>query len=342
MNDKYLRIASEEAYASPGLVAGYRRLLEEGVSDIGFTRLWKHHFRPSYDRMISLLCSLDHQRLEDMERVGVDHQVVAPTAPGFELFDPSEGRDLAMECNELIARACRESPDKFTGLAGVYLQDPDFSVQEIRRASRELDLKGVVINSHARGRYLDEDEFDAVIKAVVEEDLAIYLHPNTPNNEMIGPLLERGLEGAVFGFGMDTSLHLLRMLFGGVFDRYPSLRLVLGHMGEGIPLSLYRLDYYARTNAALRRYPDAHQLELLPSDYFRRNIWCTTSGFAWEPALRLVRDGIGPNRTLYAMDYPYQVHKEELEFHEKLELPADELRYLFESGAKEVFRIDSV
>src|SRR5690625_6783790 len=116
-------VAAEEAYAPKNLLEGYRKLLANGSEDIGFDRLWSYQFKPVNDLVSDRLSNLDDLRLSDMEKLGVDHQVVAPTSPGFELFEPAEARDLTMETNDLISQACKKYPQKFTGLAGIYLQD---------------------------------------------------------------------------------------------------------------------------------------------------------------------------------------------------------------------------
>jgi 5-carboxyvanillate decarboxylase len=167
----------------------------------------------------------------------------------------------------------------------------------------------------------------------------VYLHPNTPNDRMVEPLFEAGLDGAIFGFGVETGMHLLRIIFSGVFDRFPRLRLVVGHLGEALPFWLPRIDHFHAAQVTSGRYPAVKALELRPSDYLRRNVWYTTSGMAWQPGIMFVRDVVGADRVLYAMDYPYQYVPDEVRHQDELPLDAVELREFFEGIATRLFHL---
>jgi 5-carboxyvanillate decarboxylase len=168
----------------------------------------------------------------------------------------------------------------------------------------------------------------------------IYLHPNTPSDPMIGPLLDAGLDGAIYGFGVETGMHLIRIIFSGVFDRHPTLRLVVGHLGEALPFWQFRLDHFHAVQERSQRYPGRPVLKQAPSDYLRSNIWITTSGMAWAPAIEFVRSVVGSDRVLYATDYPYQAEESEIRTQEQLEMTDAERRHFFETGAKRVFKLD--
>jgi 2,3-dihydroxybenzoate decarboxylase len=154
---------------------------------------------------------------------------------------------------------------------------------------------------------------------------------------MIGPMLEAGLDGAVFGFAVETGLHLLRMITSGVFDRFPRLRVVVGHLGEALPFWSYRIDFMHTASLRAGRFPHLAALELTPGEYLRRNIWVTTSGMAWEPAILFTRQVLGDDRVLYAMDYPYQCSPAEVSVHDRLPLDAASLRALYQTNAEQVF-----
>src|SRR5262249_40565492 len=145
--------------------------------------------------------------------------------------------------------------------------------------------KGAIINSHTRGEYLDDTKFWPIFEAAQALDVPIYLHPTTPPREWIGPFLERGLDGAIFGFAVETGLHLLRIVVSGVFDRFPRLRLVAGHLGEGLPYWLFRIDFMHRRMVAANRYSTVKALQRQPSDYLKENVYVTTSGMAWQPPI---------------------------------------------------------
>lgn len=336
----YLRIATEEAYAPPELLDEYRRLLHEGAGDLGFGSLWGYYLMNSSEHTRSLvqrIQDLGERRLTDLAALHVDHQVLGLTCPGVELLEVSRGRELVTLANDRIADACDAHPDKFSGLAGLALKDVDFSVGELERAVTGRGLRGAIVNSHADGEYLDDPRFLPLFETLERLDVPLYLHPNTPSDSMIGPLLESGLDGAIYGFGVETGMHLLRIIFAGVFDRFPRLRLVVGHLGEAIPFWQFRVDHFHGVQERSGRYPWRPKLELRPSEYLRRNVWMTTSGMPWEPAIMFTRQVVGADRVMYAMDYPYQASLAELEAQERLPIPEHEKAAFFETTATQVF-----
>ncbi|GAA5210760.1 amidohydrolase family protein [Streptomyces thinghirensis] len=341
---KHERIATEEAYAPVKVLNEYRRLLEGGGGDRGFRSLWTYYLKNESvhtNFLVDRIQDLGERRLADMDRLGIDRQVVGLTCPGVELFDVPLARDLAQLTNDRIAEACRRHPKRFVGLAAVALQDVEFSVNELHRAVNELGLKGVIINSHTRGEYLDDPKFEPIFAAAAELDVPLYLHPNTPSDALIGPLLDGGLDTATFGFGVETGMHLIRIIFSGIFDKYPTLRMGVGHLGEGLPFWLFRIDHYHGVHGRTKRYPFRPDLREKPSYYLRNNIWLTTSGMAWEPAISFTRSVVGEDRVIYAMDYPYQVSAEEIAAQDALPLDDKEKKYFFETGARQLFGIDA-
>ncbi len=150
-------------------------------------------------------------------------------------------------------------------------------------------------------------------------------------------MLELGLDGAIYGFGVETGLHLLRIIVSGVFDRFPNLRMVVGHLGEAIPFWLFRLDYMHAANVKAKRYERIKPLRKKISDYMRENVYVTTSGMAWEPAIMFCREVLGADRVLYAMDYPYQYEVDEVVTSDNLPLSLEEKKRFFQTNAETVF-----
>ncbi len=131
-------------------------------------------------------------------------------------------------------------------------QDPEWSATEILRGAT-LGLKGVMVNSQTQGEYLDDPKFDPIFRALAETGQPLYLHPATPPDAMIGPMLDGGLDGAIFGFAVETGMHLLRLITGGIFDRYPGLQIMVGHAGEALPFWLYCLDFVHQAGVRSKR-----------------------------------------------------------------------------------------
>jgi 2,3-dihydroxybenzoate decarboxylase len=338
----YLRIATEEAFAPPELLAAWREMLDaESVDDPGFRSLWGFYLSSDSERATSLrerLQDLGERRLADMDATGIDRQIISLTAPGTQIFDAGRAVAMATLANDQLAQACRAHPDRYTGLTAIAPQDPEAAAAEIERGAK-LGFKGVIINSHTRDAYLDDPKFWPIFEAAEALDTPVYLHPNTPSRGMIGPLLDAGLDGAIFGFAVETGMHLLRLIVAGVFDRFPALRLVVGHLGEALPFWLYRLDYMHAATLRSRRYPQWTELGAKPSDYMRRNVWVTTSGMAWAPAIMFTREVLGGDRVLYAMDYPYQFVADEVTAQDRLPLGLADKKAFFQTNAETVFRL---
>ncbi len=339
----YLRIATEEAFAPADMLARYRKgLTEHAFDDPGFESLMGYFLfndSPKTRDVVARLEDLGDRRLADMDAAGIERQLLSLTAPGVQVFERATAVALAEAYNDELAEAIRRHPDRFSGLAAVAPQDPPRAARELERAVTRLGLKGAVINSHTQGEYLDDRKFWPIFEAADALDVPVYVHPQTPPRTMIGPLLESGLDGAIYGFAVETGMHLLRVIMSGAFDRFPRLRLVVGHLGEGIPFWLFRVDHFHAGIVKTRRYANVRPLQKKPSDYMRENVYVTTSGMAWEPAILYTRSVLGGDRVLYAMDYPYQYVPEEVAVTDGLPIGDDEKKALYQTNAERVFRL---
>jgi len=215
-------------------------------------------------------------------------------------------------------------------------QDPKAAAREAERAVRTLGLKGIIINSHTRGEHLDDPKFWDIFEAAEALNVPVYIHPQAPPPQMAAPYVEKGLEGALWGFAAETGLHVLAILRSGALDRFPRLRIVVGHAGEALPFWLYRLDYMNRTaRPAIRN--GADKLNRTLSEYMRENVYVTTSGMAWAPVITFVQSVLGMDRVLYAMDYPYQFEPAEVTATDNVPISADDKKKLFQTNAERVF-----
>ena len=224
-------------------------------------------------------------------------------------------------------------------VAAIAPQNPPEAAKELQRGVTRLGLKGAVINSHTHGEYLDDPKFWEIFAAAEALDVPIYLHPQGPSKGLIAPLLARGLDGAIFGFGVDTGMHLLAIITSGVFDRFPKLRIVVGHMGEALPFWLYRLDYMHRATVLSKRYEALQPLKKKVSDYMKENVYVTNSGVAWAPAITFSQQVLGVDRVLYAMDYPYQFAAEEVGEMERAQISDADRKKFYQTNAERVFKL---
>jgi 5-carboxyvanillate decarboxylase len=335
----YLRIATEEAFITREVLAAYKRLIAAGVDDPGFVSLWGFYSGSSSVRattVIERLQDLGARRLADMDAAGIDKAIIALTAPGTHVFAADEAKRLTADANDQLEEACRRHADRFVGMTAIAPQDPAWSAREIQRG-HALGFKAVILNGHVNSEYTDDRKYWPIFEAAQALDTPIYLHPQGPSKGLIGPLLERGLDGAVFGFGVDTGLHLLRLIVMGVFDRFPKLKFIVGHGGEALPYWAYRLDYMHAAGIRSGRHEFLKPLELPISGYFKRNIYVTFSGVAWEPAIQFCKATLGMDRIMYAMDYPYQYQPEEVAVQDAMTMSAQEKRAFFQANAEKVF-----
>jgi 5-carboxyvanillate decarboxylase len=339
----FKRIATEEAFMTKEIAKAYRDLLASGSSDdIGFNSLVGYYLRNPSERTRAVaerLEDLGSRRLADMDASGIAMQILSLTAPGVQIFDADLAVALARSANDELAEAIRKNPTRYAGLAAIAPQNPSAAAKELERAVQKLGLKGAIVNSHTHGEYLDDEKFWDILAAAEALDVPLYIHPNTPPNSWIEPFMQRGLDGAVFGFAVETGLHALRLVVSGAFDRFPRLRVVLGHLGEGLPYWLFRIDFMHGASVRSNRYASQPKLERRASEYLRNNFYYTTSGMAWTPPIRYVQEVMGMDRVMYAQDYPYQFVLDEINVTDELRIAHEDHKAFYQTNAERVFKL---
>ena len=203
----YLRIATEEAFATAEQLDAIMRLVKEGRADKGTVSLWGFYGTSPSERTTFIrerLLDLGPLRIAAMDEAGIDKAVLALTSPGTQsLHEADEARRIARNANDQLKTACERYPDRLHGMVAIAPLDPEWSAQELKRGKEELGFHGVQVNSHTHGHYLDEPQFDPILRACADLDLPLYIHPQGLPDEMIGGMAEAGLDGAVYGFAVD-------------------------------------------------------------------------------------------------------------------------------------------
>ncbi|MDB5662474.1 MAG: hypothetical protein JWM38_1635 [Sphingomonas bacterium] len=337
----YLRIATEEAWSIPEIAEAQLALLNSACPPDD-TSLRMGGMFANLKGLQNELYEIGPERIARMDALGIDRQLLLLTAPGVQVLDPRTGTELAALSNDRLAEACRKYPDRFSGLLAFAPQNVPGAVAEIERGMKTLGLSGAVLNSNTQGHYIDEPQFLPILEALEANDAALYIHPTQPPRQMAQPYDFRNMGGALSGFTHEVWVHTMGLILSGAFDRFPKLRLVIGHMGEAMPLLLYRFDWM-QSNAdgrpGLRGGQPAVKLKHKISYYMRNNIWITTSGVPWAPAIKFCQEVLGPDRVLYAMDYPYQVSADEVAAYDALDIPAEHKKMLMQTNAEAVFRL---
>lgn len=339
----YKRIATEEAWIPPELVELYVKGLADGtLTDPGFRSLWGFYASPRTERariQNRRIQTLGEERISDMDGSGIDMQVVSLGSPGVQIFEPKRASALARSANDQLAEGIKRYPDRYVGLAAFSPLDPDEAAKELERGVTKLGLRGGILNSHTMGTYLDDQKYWPVFEAAEALDVPIYLHPNTPSPQMIEPFLKHGLDAAIWGFPTEAGLHALRLLVSGLFDRFPKLQIVLGHCGEALPFWLYRIDFMHGHISTSQRYEHVKPLKKRAWDYLVENFYYTSSGVGWTPPVEFVRNVIGADRMMYAMDYPWQFVPGEVGALDAMKIGEQALKEFYEDNARRLFKI---
>ncbi|HEV7422440.1 MAG TPA: amidohydrolase family protein [Mycobacterium sp.] len=273
-------------------------------------------------------------RLPDMDAAGIDVQILSLTSPGVQrIADTAEAVTAARDVNDFLASVVRAHPDRFAGMATLATQEPAEAVAELERAVVELGMRGVLINGHANGVYLDDRRYWPLWDKVAELDVPVYLHPADPMVPWSTTEGHPELIGATWGWAFETGTHVLRLVMAGLFDAFPSLKIIVGHMGEMLPYGLWRLDdrYELLGSPCALTHP--------PSYYVKRNVYVTTAGVnSYEP-FQCVHSVMGIDHILFSVDYPYQYADQAVAFTDSLPIGDFERELLYHGNAERLFGV---
>jgi 2,3-dihydroxybenzoate decarboxylase len=299
------KIALEEHFISPGLVEYWLPTM----ADVP---------KPVCDKIHARLTNFDDLRLGEMDAAGIAFAVLGASGPGVQVeTDTARAIQKAAESNDFLAEQVARHPTRYAGFAHIALQDPEAAAKELDRCVTQLGFKGAMINGHTNGRYLDERAFDPFWAKLEELQVPLYLHPADPAQQYASFGSYKELTRATWGWGVETGTHALRMIFGGVFDRFPKALLMLGHLGETLPFMLWRLDSRAKLYGV--------KLKREPSQYIRENIAVTISGMYSKEPVDCSIAALGVSRVMFSADYPFEDMAEAGHFMDSVEL-ADSVR----------------
>jgi len=302
---------------------GYPRLVEDKAAKTRRMYFTSEAPEPFSDVLLGNLLDVGEKRLKIMDEAGIDIQVLTLTAPGVESLDIELGKRLAESSNNALAEIIEKNPDRFMGYAALAPKDPESAARELERAVKDLGLRGWKTHSNYGDSYIDDKTYWPILAKAEELDVPIYLHPTAT---IIEQLRTYGfaLAGTPFGFGVETAMVMMRLILSGAFDAFPGLKMILGHLGEGLPFILQRIDFpFVRPHFKA----DPGFLPVLkkkPSDYLKENMYVTTSGNYLEPAFMCTKEALGIDRVLLGTDFPYEDSKECMQFLEGLPLSGKE------------------
>jgi uncharacterized protein len=319
-------ITLEEHFASPAFLAGPGKKLKEQAANFGE--------RAAY--LLEQLSDLGGKRIAEMDKAGIDMQVLSLTSPGVEQLEPAEAIALAKEANDFLADGIRRNPARFAGFAVLPMATPERAVEELQRRISG-GFKGAVINGHIRERYMDDKFFWPVLECADALNVPIYLHPTPPPKPVseawfsgFAPLVSEMLASAGWGWHIETALHVARLILGGVFDRFPKLQIIVGHMGETLPFMLQRFDVMPQPMTKLQR----------PiSVYLRENVHYTFSGFNFTPTFLDLFLQVGVERIMFSADHPYASMAQARAFLDNLPVSAANKQQIAHGNAERLLRL---
>jgi predicted TIM-barrel fold metal-dependent hydrolase len=281
------------------------------------------------------LRDLGARRLAAMDAGGIDMQVLSLNQPGCQAVDGAAAVAMARDANDLLFDTVKAHPTRFAGLAAVATTDPEAGAKELERAVTRLGMKGAMINGHTQGGFLDDKKYWPILECANALEVPIYLHPREPHPDAM-KIYFKGCEElayAAWGFALDTCSHFLRLVFAGAFDAYPKLTFILGHMGEGLPFWLHRMDDHTIL-AAQRR-----GLKKTMAQYLTENLVITCSGNFSTPALVCSVMALGADNVLFAVDWPYESNRVATDFLKQLPLSEEDKAKIAHRNAERVLRL---
>ena len=322
------KIAFEEHMAIP-------ETLEETRSFAGDSGKWDEFTRQILD--------MDSERLEIMDKTGIEFAILSNNAPGIQgILDTNEAIEVSKKANDAMAAAVQKHPKRYAGFAALPMQDPDAASAELTRCVKEMGFKGAMVNGFTQkdtpdsAIYYDIPEYRSFWATVAELDVPFYLHPR-----MQIPARAQNYEdhpwlmSAPWGFAIETSIHSLRMCGSGMFDDYPSLKIIIGHLGEHIPYDLWRID--ARMRFSRRGYRGSRPL----GEVFLENFLITCSGNFSDPAFKCCLDVVGIDRLFFSADYPFEKMEDASDWFDATEVVTEEQKIqIARTNAIKLFDLD--
>ena len=296
-------------------------------------------FNPEFGETVEIrLRDLREGRIEEMDAAGIDVAILSHTIGGVEgIADPAEAVGTARRVNDFLAAEVAASGGRFEGMGTLPLQDPDEAVRELKRANTDLGLRGVMVNGYsnlgADKVYLDDARYEPLWTAIEELQVPLYLHPRLPARAVQDAIYHGHPElvGAAWGFAPETATHVLRMVYGGVFDRHPDAKLIIGHLGETLPF------FAGRIQRAFEYNPYSQRTRKRLQDYLSDNILITTSGNFNDQALITAILTVGADNIMFASDYPYDMATDAARWIEAAPISENDRRKICHGNAAALF-----
>lgn len=282
------------------------------------------------------LDDLGDLRLKEMDEAGIDIQVISHGAPSAQRLDPETAVRLARRANNRLAQAIATHPDRFAGFAALPTADPRAAADELERSVLELGFKGAMVHGLTNGVFFDAEQFWPIFERAQSLDVPLYIHPAAPHRAVVEAYYKDyvqdfpALLSAAWGFTVETATQGIRLVLSGVLEAYPDVKIILGHMGEGLPFLLWRIDH-ALSRPGNRRVSFREQ--------FSQHFYITTSGNFSTPALLCSMLELGVDRILFSVDWPFVQNVPGTKWMHDLQLSAEDKRKILSGNAQRLLKM---
>lgn len=305
----------------------------------------EHYFTPDiWPARRRQLLDVQEERIERMDACGIGYTILSLNAPAIQgIADTKRAIDVARRANDLLAEQVIRRPDRFGAFAALPMQDPAAAARELERTVSELGFKGALVNgfsqiaSEDNATYYDLPQYWPFWAEVERLDAPFYLHPRNPlPSQMLAIEGHPWLMGPAWAFSPETGVHALRLIGSGLFDTYPKLQVILGHLGELVQNNIWRTSHWASANG---KNPMGVKAKRPFIDYFQKQFYVTTSGNFRTIAMRNAIDEIGSDRVLFSTDYPFETMEEASEWFDHAEVCENDREKIGIENAKRLFRL---
>ncbi len=336
-NPERLKIITiEEHFLNAAITAATREEIERIAP--GHAKAFAADFGSRQTMKPGQLFDIGAGRIADMDAHGIDVQILSYNSPATELLPSPLAVELARQANDQLAEAIAAYPGRFYGFATLPLSDPAAAAEELRRCVTELGFKGAMINGTAHGRFLDDPDFEVFFATAAELDVPLYLHPTIVKKEVRDayyhhedPAFAARFASAGMGWHYEVGVHVLRLIFAGVFDRYPNLQVITGHWGELLPFYMERINTFFPASASPMQHDFKH--------YLLNNVYITPSGMFNLPQLQFALETLGADRIIYSVDYPYYPHAGARAFLENAPISRENREKIAHGNAEKLFKL---
>jgi hypothetical protein len=286
------------------------------------------------------LADITGERLKSMNDNGITMQVLSVSGAGADLLSPEQGPAFAMKYNDMLAQLTSAYPGRFAVFAHLPTSAPEAAADELERTVKTHGFRGALINGLTQEQFLDHPKFAPILQRAEKLELPIYLHPGLPPKAVADAYYTglpkfSGMMLSIAGWGWhsETALHVLRLIVSGTFDRYPKLKLIIGHMGEMLPMMMARCDSQFKVNQA-----GANQRGIIQT--LREQVHITTSGIFTLPPLMAAIDTFGIDNIMFSVDYPYSSNEQGKQFLNSLPLPAGQIAKIAHGNADKLLKLN--